>query len=75
MISPKGMKVKTLCLNLAIHMREIDERISPSLYRELRPGEQDRPPSVDDFNLLWDTILDEAAAAGYDLGPMIGGKA
>ncbi len=61
------MEINALAANMAMRMREIDGRISKSLYRKLNPGEQDECPTGDDYNLLWDAILDEFRAAGFDL--------
>lgn len=48
-----------LANNLLIRMKEIDRPISGGL--------DDRPPDGDDYNLLWDAILDEIRAVCPDL--------
>lgn len=57
--------------NLVTRMVEIDERLTKSLYRNLTPEEQDESPTGDDYNLLWDAILDEFHAVGVDLAGML----
>ncbi len=57
------MTIEQLIANLRTRMTEIDSHITKSAYRELGPDEQDECPTGDDFNLLWDAIQDEIAAA------------
>ena len=49
---------------ILIRMAEIDSDISKSGYRPVSDNE-DRPPDGDDYNLLWDAILDEIKAASH----------
>ncbi len=52
-----------LAVALLKRMREIDKDITKSLYNpEQENGSNDRPPEGDDYNLLWDAILDEIRA-------------
>ena len=59
--------IKKLAHCMGARMREIDMNIST---RELLPGEQDECPTGEDFNLLWDAILDEFEAAGFPIEPL-----
>jgi hypothetical protein len=68
------MTLSKLARNVAARMREIDSKINPSLYRELGSRERDRSPRGDDYNYLWDTLLDEFHVAGFDLEKLIGGR-
>lgn len=68
--------IEKLCRNLLTRMQEIDSNISSSMYpnsvhqrchNRSGPLKQDEPPTGDDFNLLWDAIVDEIKAACPDL--------
>jgi hypothetical protein len=56
-----GKKMASLAENVSARMREIDADISCSLYGG--DESRDRPPEGNDYNLLWDAILDEFRAA------------
>lgn len=58
-----------LAHNFVNMMKEIDP--SQSLYRKLAPGEQDQPPTGDDFNKLWKAIIGEFWVIGIDLEGML----
>lgn len=61
-----------LARNLAARMREIESNhVTKSFYRELEPDEQDEVPTGDTYNLLWDAILDEFKAAGFDIAMLL----
>jgi hypothetical protein len=60
------MTVEQLALNLAARMREIDSAITCSAYNG-GDDDKDRPPGGDDYNLLWDAILDEFITAGHPI--------
>ncbi len=68
---------EVLARNILRRMGEIDGHVAISAYRPLKDGEQDLPPTGDDFNLLWDAILDEVRAAcpglDYEAEIRIGG--
>lgn len=55
-------KARKALQNIILRMAEIDGRISKSAYHG-GDGSQDRPPEGDDYNLLFDAVLDEIAAA------------
>jgi hypothetical protein len=65
------MTIEELARNVAARMRAIDSHITTSAYRPLKPGEQDECPTGDDFNLLWDALLNEFSGAGIDLGRLV----
>lgn len=50
---------RSVCKNMLRRMAEIDSTVTTSAYRELKPGEQDEPPTGDHYNQLWDAVLDE----------------
>ncbi len=50
-----------LALSIMRRMREIDSDITKSGYNG-GDDSKDRPPEGDDYNLLWDAILDEVRA-------------
>jgi hypothetical protein len=52
-------KVEQLAHNLLVRMREIDNDITAN---DGRDDSDDKPPTGDDYNLLWDAILDEIKA-------------
>lgn len=54
-------KGETLAFMLRRRMIEIDSDISKSMYNG-GDDSNDRPPTGDDYNLLWDAILDEIRA-------------
>jgi len=64
----KTKKVDNLIQQLVIRMAEIDGNITSSQYNMARvyaasPNDiQDRTPDGDDYNLLWDAVLDECNA-------------
>lgn len=60
---PRGTSTKTRqgLTALLKRMAEIDSCITPSIYGQHEPF-ADRPPTGDDYNLLWDAILDEITA-------------
>ena len=56
-------RVEKLIRNLAIRMAEIDSNLSKSMYVGGGPDDgRDQPPTGDDYNLLWDAIIDECRA-------------
>ena len=66
----KTASVIDLCRNILIRMREIDRDISPSVYNGGNDT-NDRPPNGDDYNLLWDAILDEIGVAHKDIADFL----
>jgi hypothetical protein len=59
-----------IATNLAARMREIDSRLTKSLYTDA-PENQDQSPTGDDYNLLWDAVLDEFKALGVLITPQM----
>lgn len=57
----KEQTIGALC-SLVRRVKEIDEKISPSVYDPTKPDTGDRPPLGDDYNLLFDAIFDEIHA-------------
>lgn len=55
-------KSTRVCLqNIIKRMAGIDRAITPTIYGEHKPF-ADRPPTGDDYNLLWDAIINEISA-------------
>lgn len=48
--------------NILIRMAEVDGNISKSLYADV-PDTEDRPPTGDDYDLLWDAVINEMVSA------------
>lgn len=60
-VATNGSETSDLIRNILTRMEEIDGDISKSLYADV-PDTEDRPPNGDDYNLLWDAIIDEITA-------------
>lgn len=60
---------KEVLQRLVAHMAEIDGDITRSDYHPLLRGDDDRPPDGDDYNLLWDAVMDALLIEASDTQP------
>jgi hypothetical protein len=61
------MTLNELVRNIIVRMAEIDSDITTDGYDTPKKNREPRPPEGDDYNTLWDALIDEIRAACPDL--------